>query len=307
MSFVRRLCLFAGFALVLLFTKCIFIWPPFGFFPISIFDNHSGLTFLKILGTHNKNPIIKTRKIGIGDVVKLEFRSNRKSLGGKYALEDIVFKPQNASLSSWRGKDTPCDWPSIMTDHTKYFDIEVELPIPENLNLEGNTISGMLEMKLIYPTKVQPKKFLKTGKFGSTSKKISTPLSIHVFTTEEKNLIITSWERMSFFRFWLMGVFFPAAIFLLLAGFGPKLSESTQMFFGFVLSIYFTIMACKFLYRLIGSLPFPESILLQILAILGYAIIVLILLALMFSAYFFIIHKILKIEEIKKDKSAIKG
>ena len=105
----------------------------------------------EILGNKNKN--FRAQKLGPGHMIFFQFKENKKSLGELYSLTDIKFVPDNKTLTIWKGKDKIKKWndDTALIENMQRFRIRFKIPVPEDKNLEGQTIKGTLHLKLSYP------------------------------------------------------------------------------------------------------------------------------------------------------------
>ena len=120
-----------------------------GLFSSKLFFGQAELQYQEILGDYNKEFL--TRSIGIGDISELRLLSKeileegyQHSVGGRYALDDVIFKPFDDWLTPWecKCKGKPQKWGSKISGDMKYFSVYVDIPIPDDPRLEEKTING---------------------------------------------------------------------------------------------------------------------------------------------------------------------
>jgi len=174
-----------------------------------------------LLDDYNKD--LESRVIGAGDIVEFKFPSESKSVDGRYAVSGVAFIPHDESLPPWDGNEKPVDWGDKITGDMKDFDIFLEIPVPEDPRLEGNTIIGTIEMTLTYPVETRSSAGIIPGKFEDRSEDLEKPISIHVFTPDQiehvtelgdsLNSISTPYRLFGLFAFFS----FVGALFILLS------------------------------------------------------------------------------------------
>ena len=162
-----------------------------------------------ILGDKTKD--MRQQKLGIGHVIKFQYKENRRSLDELYSLTDIKFTPENKILAAWKGKNKTENWneDTALTGKMQRFRIKFNIPVPNDERIQGKTIKGVLSFNLSYPILVDY-----TARKGSTHTELwEKPLSVHIFSKPELNRI--SILEASMLKVWiacLAAFFFPISI-----------------------------------------------------------------------------------------------
>ena len=167
--------------------------------------------YREILGDKTKN--FREQKLGAGSIINFQFNENKKSLGELYALANIKFIPDNNTLQIWEGQNKPGTWNqnTASVEHMQRFRIRLAIPVPDNKQLEGRTIKGVLHFKLSYPVLINY-----TGKISSIILETwDKPVYIHIFSKTELNKLSSLRNQMLKIWFICLG-FFLFPIFLIL-------------------------------------------------------------------------------------------
>lgn len=165
------------------------------------------------------NKFTDKRIIGLGDIVVFEIPSKRaleghikKSINRYYELQNVIFKPSDDELKLWLCEDKPREWDELISGDMKFFKISININIPENHNLEGKTVDGILEARVIYPVKTTGGGLI--GRFYNEGVNIDEPLSIHIFTNNELEELSTLRRGMNKFLNRILLTFFVGGIIL---------------------------------------------------------------------------------------------
>lgn len=154
-----------------------------------------------ILGDKTKN--YRGQKLSSGHIIKFQFKDNKKSLGELYSLTDVKFVPNNKAMPIWSGADKPKTWTpdTASIENMQRFRIRLSIPLPDDKNLDGQTIKGTLHFKLEYPVLTDY-----TRKISATISEIQNKtISIHIFSKDEINILSQQTNQM--LKIWIVCLF----------------------------------------------------------------------------------------------------
>jgi len=280
-----------GYFLFIPFFLSIFS-STFWYFPTSIVDTSTVSQYKKILGNFNKDLI--ERKIGLEGIVRYRFPSDFKTPGGEYALKKVSFKPLDDFLVPWKGYDKPKDW-GFVTEDTEDFNITIKIPVPNYPKLEGKTIDGNIEIDVIYPEITKKARGPIPGKYYLGVKKLVKPLSIHIFTSDQLDLLSDLSKRMWYVQICSIALFFLLAMAILIFSYGLEEQYAVTLVLIFFLSLAFSIATSVYVVSLI--VPGWQTALFKILlAIFLFFLFGLLCLVISFLALARLIGKIFKVD-----------
>lgn len=199
---------------IIFIVVAVVVWLT-GSHPISsVVDPSSTSQYDTILDGYNEG--FRIRRIKCGTVAEFRFPSERESISGEYALSDVAFMPTDPSFAPWECEEKPRTWGSTMSGDMESFDVSVMIPVPDDARLEGKTVEGKLEMTLMYPKETKGSGGVIPGEFVSKREDLTKPVSIHIFTADEMNLLTEAFDRMTMIWYVSMPLFFFGSIFLIL-------------------------------------------------------------------------------------------
>jgi len=122
-----------------------------------------------------------------GDNAQLIMRGS--SLGGEYYCGTVMFTPDDTSLGVWEGIGTS-DYEDTFkrSSSTLSYKATLSIPIPNDSNLEGRTITGTFKGVVVYP--------MKWGiEWKLTNDVEERPISIRIFSPQEAETYTVLTER----------------------------------------------------------------------------------------------------------------
>jgi hypothetical protein len=131
------------------------------------------------------DPIIKP-----GDNAQLTMSGS--SLGGEYYCGTVMFTPDDTSLGVWEGTGTS-DYEDthMRSSSSSSYKATLSIPIPNDPNLEGRTITGTFKGVVVYPIKYSGVEWKLTNKVEEK------PLSIKIFSSQEAETYTALTERFN--------------------------------------------------------------------------------------------------------------
>ena len=164
----------------------------------------------EILG--DKEQDFRGERLGPGHIINFQYKENKKSLGELYSLTDIRFIPENQTLPIWKGEDKIEVWNNntAAMESMQRFRTRFAISVPDNGELEGHTIKGVLHLKLTYPTLIA----YPLPKCSTHSEIWNRPISIHIFSQDELNKLSELTTQMVIIWIICLALFFVPLLLL---------------------------------------------------------------------------------------------